>query len=83
METAAHEFTSSQKVTAPLATLILLQQHEITFDTIRKQQCANAETKRLRQQKQAVTATQLRTTLPRHLQRAMELGSEKGVRLAH
>ena len=77
-DTAAHEFSSSQKVTAPLATLILLQQHEITFDTIREQQCAKAEIKRLRQQKQAVTATQLRTTLPTHLQRAMELGSEKG-----
>ena len=70
--------TTSQNVTAPLAALILLQQHELTFDTTREQQCAKAEVRRLKQQRQAATATQLRARLPRHLQRAMELGSEKG-----
>ena len=43
------------------ATLTLLQQHEITFDIIWKQQCAMAEIKWLRQQKQALTATHLAT----------------------
>ena len=73
-----HEFTSSVDVTAPLATLILLQQPDLTPDTIHDQQRAKARARKTRRQHHSNTAVELKTQLPRHLQRAMELGSEKG-----
>ena len=73
-----HEFTSSVDVTAPLATLILLQQPDLTPDTIHDQQCAKARARKTRRQHHSNTAVELKAQLPRHLQRAMELGSEKG-----
>ena len=78
METAALEFSSSQKITAPLAALVLLQQPEISLDTMQDQQQAKAEVRQIRRQRYIDRATELKTKLPRHLQRAVELGSEKG-----
>jgi len=77
-EMAELEYTSSQKITAPLAALILIQQHEITYDTVIDQERAKTEVRQSRQQHQSTRATQLHSRLPRHLQRAVELCSEKG-----
>jgi len=76
-EMADLEYTSSQKITAPLVALILIQQHEITYDTIIDQERAKTEVRQSRQQHQSTHATQLHSRLPRHLQRAVELCSEK------
>ena len=82
VKTCNHEFTLSVDVTAPLATLILLQQPDLTPDTIYMymydQQRAKARTRKTRRQHQSNTAIELKAQLPHHLQRAMELGSEKG-----
>ena len=50
METAALELSSSQKITAPLAALVLLQQPEISLDTMQDQQQAKAEVRQIRRQ---------------------------------
>ena len=50
-------------------------QPDLTPDTMHDQQCAKATVRRLAQ---CNKTTQLKTKLPRHLQRAMELCSEKG-----
>ena len=78
MEIAALEFSSSQKITAPLAALVLLQQPEISLETMHDQQQAKAEVRQIRRQQYTDRATELKTKLPRHLCRAVELGSEKG-----
>ena len=78
VEACSHEFTSSVKVTAPLAALILLQQPDLTPDTMHNQQCAKATVRKTRRLLQSRNADEVKAKLPRHLQRAMELGSEKG-----
>ena len=80
-EMAELEYTSSQKITAPLAALILIQQHEITYNTVLDQERAKTEVRQSRQQHQSTRSTQLHSRLPRHLQRAVELCSEKGASL--
>ena len=75
---AAFEFASSQTIAAPLAALIFLQQPQISFDTMNAQHSAKAEVKKMRCQQHASMVTELKGKLPRHLQRAMELGSKKG-----
>ena len=59
-------------------TLVLLQQPEISLDTMQDQQQAKAEVRQIRRQQYTDRATELKTKLPRHLRRAVELGSEKG-----
>ena len=76
-KTCNHEFTSSTNVTAPLAALILLQQPTLTPDTFVNQQLAKATVRQEKRQHQANAAAELMAQLPLHLQRAMELGSEK------
>jgi len=48
-EVAELEYTSSQKITAPLAALILIQQQEITYDTVIDQERAKTEVRQSRQ----------------------------------
>ena len=78
VEVCSHEFTSSVKVTAPLAALILLQQPGLSPDTMHNQQCAKATVRKTRRLLQSNTSAQLKAKLPHNLQRAMELGNEKG-----
>jgi len=77
IEMAELEYTSSQKITTPLVTLILIQQHEITYDTMTDQERAKTEVRQSRQQHQSTHATQLHSRRSRHLQRAVEHCSEK------
>ena len=77
-QTASFEHSSSVKVTAPLAALIVQQNPIFTATTSADQQCAKQEVKQLRRQQQTTTAEQLGREVPRHLKRAKELGSEKG-----
>jgi len=77
-QTASFEHSSSVKVTAPLAALIVQQNPILTATTSADQQQAKQEVRLLCHQQQTTTAKQLEHELPRHLKRAKELGSEKG-----
>lgn len=77
-QSASFEHSSSVKVTAPLAALIVQQNPILTATTSADQQQAKQEVRLLCHQQQTTTAKQLEHELPRHLKRAKELGSEKG-----
>ena len=65
-------------MTAPLVALIVQQNPIYTATNAAEQQHAKQEIRKLRRQQQTSAADQLQQVLPRHLKRAMELGSEKG-----
>ena len=75
---APFERSSSTKVTAPLVALIVQQNSIYTATNAAEQQHAKQAIRMLRRQQQTSAADQLQQVLPRHLKRAMELGSEKG-----
>ena len=75
---APFEHSSSVKVTAPLVALLVQQNLIYTATNAAEQQEAKQEIRMLRRQQQSSAADQLQQVLPRHLKRAMELGSEKG-----
>ena len=75
---APFEHSSSTKVTAPLVALIVQQNPIYTATNAAEQQHAKQAIRMLRRQQQTSAADQLQQVLPRHLKRAMELGSEKG-----
>ena len=77
-EVSHHEFKSSENVTAPLVTLILSQQQDITHEAIHHQQVAKANVRTSRKSHLATIANQLKERLPPCLKRSMELASEKG-----
>ena len=76
-ETVPDAFSSSQKITASLVAHIL-QQSLYPDNSHTELQHPKAEVKRLTIQQQCDKALQLQERLPRHLQRAKELSSEKG-----
>ena len=77
-EVSHHEFKSSENVTAPLVTLIMSQQQDITHEAIHHQQVAKANVRTSRKSHLATIANQLKERLPPCLKQAMELASEKG-----
>ena len=72
------EYSSSTKVCAPLVALIVQQIPTYCASTVIDQQQEIKKVRQLRRVKQIDAAQQLEQELPRHLKRAMELGSEKG-----
>ena len=77
-EVSHHEFKSSEYVTAPLVTLIMSQQQDVTHEAIHHQQVAKANVRTSRKSHLATNANQLKERLPPCLKWAMELASEKG-----
>ena len=75
---ASNEYAGSVKVTAPLVELINEKQFQYCIDTVSKQRFAKYEVKVQKRKKQTQSAEQLRCHLPSYLQRAMDLGQEKG-----
>ena len=75
---APFEHSSTIKVTAPLVALIVQQNPTYTATIAAEQQQAKSEIRMQHRQQQTYAADQLQQILPRHLKRAMELGSEKG-----
>ena len=75
--TIPSEYSSSTKVCAPLVALIVQQIPTYCASTVIDQQ-QEKKVRLLRRVKQIDAAQQLEQELPRHLKRAMELGSEKG-----
>ena len=63
---------------APLVALIVQQIPTYCASTVIDQQQEKKKVRQLRRMKQIDAAQQLEQELPRHLKRAMELGSEKG-----
>ena len=77
-KTAAAHHDSSLHITAPLAVLILQQETAYPHNNNEKQATIKRRLKSERRQKQAEDATRIRAELTPNLQRAMDLGSEKG-----
>ena len=77
-KSAGFLFNSSQQVTAPLTALILQQQMSYSSKVEKEQTTAINKIKAQRRLNQAEEAAQLRENLPTDLQKAMDLGSEKG-----
>jgi len=77
-KTAAAHHDSSLHITAPLAALILQQETAYPHNINEKQATIKRRLKFERRQKQAEDATRIRAELTPNLQRAMDLGSEKG-----
>ena len=71
------EHTSSLQVTEPLTTLIEQQNGDLG-DTGQLQQSIKQTLRAERRRRQEDVATEVKARLPQHLQRAAELGSEKG-----
>ena len=75
---ATGHFSSSEKITAPLATLILLQSPEYPPEAKAEQVRAKSTARNLRRQHEGMAAEELKERLPDKMQRAMTVASEKG-----
>ena len=75
--TMDEEYTSSLSLTAPLTVRIMQQNNELG-DTGQQQQLIKTTLKAERGRRREEAATEVKARLPKHLQRAAELGSEKG-----
>ena len=77
-ETSAMEYSSSLRVAAPLIHLILAQDPRYPFEALEEQIMAKTEICREKSEQQSEAAKLLKSTLPRSLQRAVDLAQEKG-----
>ena len=77
-ETSAMEYSSSLRVAAPLIHLILAQDPRYPFEALEEQIMAKTEIRREKSEQQSEAAKLLKSTLPRSLQRAVDLAQEKG-----
>ena len=69
---------SSEHITAPLVSLILQQSHTYPQEAKAEQLRAKEQAVKLRKQRDATTATELKDKLPNNMKRAMEASTEKG-----
>ena len=69
---------ASEKITAPLITLILQQSHTYSSETKTEQLRARKGIRTLRRQQEATAASELKDKLPNNLQRALTVSAEKG-----
>ena len=72
------EYSSSLRVAAPLIHLILAQDPRYPFEALEEQIMAKTEIRREKSEQQSEAAKLLKSTLPRSLQRAVDLAQEKG-----
>ena len=75
---ATGHFNSSEKITAPLATLILLQSPEYPPEAKAEQVRTKSTACNLRRQHEGMASEELKERLPDKMQRAMTVASEKG-----
>lgn len=73
-----HQYSTSQRVTAPLAALILQQSPTCPTEVKDMQRKAKSEARSIRRQQEALSAAELMGKLPNNLQRALKVSSEKG-----
>ena len=78
MKTAANHHSSSLRITAPLATLILQQEKEYPHNISKKQAAIKRTVKAEKRKSQSDEAKTLHDSLPPNLLRAKDFGSEKG-----
>ena len=76
-QSTAHNNTSV-KITAPLVALILQQSHILPPEAKDGQLRARMDSRTLRRQRESSAASDLKERLPRNLQRALEISTEKG-----
>ena len=76
--TADQEYSASRKVTSPVVNAILTHDDRYTYDTLADQLSSVAEVKKMKRDHQSSSSSQLKTSLPPDLQRAMDLSMEKG-----
>ena len=76
-QSMAHNNTSV-KITAPLIALILQQSHILPPEAKDEQLRARTDSRTLRRQRESSAASDLKERLPRNLQRALEISTEKG-----
>ena len=77
--TMDEEYTSSLRLTAPLTVRIMQQNNKLAMgDTGQQQQLIKTTLKAERRRRREEAATEVKARLPKHLQRAAEVGSEKG-----
>ena len=69
---------SSEHITAPLISLILQQSHTYPQEAKAEQLRAKEQAVKLRKQRDATTATELKDKLPNNMKKAMEASTEKG-----
>ena len=69
---------SSEHITAPLVSLILQQSHTYPQEAKAEQLRVKEQAVKLRKQRDATTATELKDKLPNNMKRAMEASTEKG-----
>ena len=74
----AHQHSTSRKVTAPLAALILQQALTCPTEIKGLQRKAKSEARTIRREQEAQSASELMGKLPTNLQRALKVSSEKG-----
>ena len=75
---AEFEYSASTEVTAPILQSVLSQEGVYTYETLADQLSAIADVKKRKRSYLCSTASQLKSTLPPDLQRAMDLSQEKG-----
>ena len=75
---SSSEYLASANISAPLRDLILEQNHEYSFECLEAQVNAKRDAHKQNRDIAKSSATTLRATIPKSLQRAMDLAQEKG-----
>ena len=75
---AEFEYSALTEVIAPIVQSVLSQEGVYTYETLADQLSAIADVKKRKRSYLCSTASQLKSTLPPDLQRAMDLSQEKG-----
>ena len=74
---ADFEYSASKGVTAPIVQSVLSHEGTYTYETLADQLSATANIKERKRSNLRSTANQLKSSLPPHLQRSMDLSQEK------